>query len=109
MSIGKYVCLLCRRLSKILKLLTLKISPADLRKLFGTNECVSCDLTGADLVDANLTGADLGGANLEGANLFGADLWYADLRDLYLSSVLMKGAIFCNTTTPVGLVIHSGC
>jgi uncharacterized protein YjbI with pentapeptide repeats len=43
--------------------------PADLRKLFGTNECVSCDLRGADL-----TYADLGGADLRGADLFGADL-----------------------------------
>ena len=28
--------------------------PADLRKLFGTNECVSCDLRGADLRGADL-------------------------------------------------------
>ena len=33
--------------------------PADLRKLFGTNECVSCDLRGADLRGTDLFGADL--------------------------------------------------
>ena len=58
--------------------------PADLRKLFGTNECVSCDLRGADLSAANLEGANLGGA-------------------------YMNGAILCNTTVPDGSVIYSGC
>ena len=53
--------------------------PDDLQKLKDTNECKSCDLSGA---------------HLEGAHLKGAR---------------MRGAILCNTTMPDGSVTKSGC
>ena len=89
--------------------------PADLKKLKGTGNCQSCDLTDVDLSyqtnlsGANLSGADLSGAILIYANLSGANLGGAFLDGANLYGAYMNGAILCNTTMPDGSVIYSGC
>ena len=92
---------------------------SDLQKLFKTNRCEKCDLSGANLTDANLTGADLTwvdlnaanlwDANLTKANLRGANLDGANLTGANLDGATMREAILCNTTMPDGGVIYSGC
>ena len=54
----------------------------NLLKLQALNACVGCDLSRVNLKEADLSGADLTGATL---------------RNAYI-----KGAIFCNTKTPLG-------
>ena len=73
--------------------------PDDLQQLKYTNECKSCDLSGANLHSTDLSGASLFDAELSGAYLSGADL----------KGAIMNGAILCNTTMPDGSVIYSGC
>ena len=83
--------------------------PDDLRKLKGTNACISCNLREANLEGADLSDADLEGANLEGADLRYANLDGANLKGADLKGAKMNGAILCNTTMPDGSVIYSGC
>jgi uncharacterized protein YjbI with pentapeptide repeats len=61
-------------------------NPDQVKKLLTTNQCPSCDLSGAKLKDANLFGANLMNANLQGADLSGANLGFANLSDANLSN-----------------------
>ena len=76
-------------------------TPADaessLDRLFRSNACKQCDLSGAVLVRAELSGANLSGANLAGADLkevslIGARLNGANLAGADLSGALLEGA-----------------
>jgi len=108
--------------------------PVHLKKLWDTNSCIECDLSGAYLFNADLAGAILTEAELQeaelvgailagaklvnvnltnavlgGADLTGADLTGTNFRKADMNFVNMKGAILCNTTMPDGSVIYSGC
>ncbi len=53
---------------------SMAFDPEHLARLKNTNQCVSCDLSGAYLTGANLSNAYLEHANLTGANLNGTNL-----------------------------------
>ncbi len=70
---------------------------SSLDRLFRSNACKHCDLSGAVLVRAELSGANLAGANLAGADLkevslIGARLNGANLAGADLSGALLEGA-----------------
>lgn len=96
----------------------------NLTRLFDTNKCYGCDLSGLDLSKKNLDGADLEkadltdcnlekvdleeanlkgtllvNANLRGANLEEADLYRADLTGADLTGANIKKALFDNAKT----------
>ncbi len=74
------------------------LSKADLlEKLYDTDKCLECDLSGMDLAKASMKGAYLErvnfeGANLEKANLKGANLKAANLRNANLRGANLEGA-----------------
>lgn len=73
-------------------------NPEHLRQLFATNQCESCDLSGADLSGqrmdyANLSRANLSGANLSGASLQRALIWHADLSGAKLTGTNLEAAV----------------
>jgi len=67
-------------------------NPDQVNQLLKTNQCPSCDLSGADLRSANLFGANLINSNLKGANLSGVNLGSANLTDADLSSATLTRA-----------------
>jgi hypothetical protein len=87
-------------------------------------DCRYHDLTAANLSYINLTGANLSGANLSGAILAGANLTSANLSSANLTEAILtranlgttayngawtKGAKFCRTVMPSGIINNSGC
>jgi len=64
----------------------------NIEKLFDSNNCYGCDLSGAKLSGKNLDSADLEGADLSNANLVGADLEDANLKGANLSNADLSGA-----------------
>lgn len=61
-------------------------------RLFDTNRCYDCDLSGMDFSNKNLKGADLEKSNLTGANLEKADLAGANLKGALLIQANLRGA-----------------
>ncbi|UBF25928.1 pentapeptide repeat-containing protein [Kovacikia minuta CCNUW1] len=73
-------------------------NPDQVKQLLKTNQCPSCDLSGADLQGANLFGANLMNSNLRGANLSGANLGSANLTDADLTGAkLVKTYLYLAT------------
>ncbi len=64
----------------------------NLARLFDTNRCYDCDLSGMDLSNRNLDGADLEQSDLTGCNLEGADLEEANLKGALLSNANLRGS-----------------
>ncbi len=64
----------------------------NLARLFDTNRCYDCDLSGMDLSNRNLNGADLEQSDLTGCNLEGADLEEANLKGALLNNANLRGA-----------------
>jgi uncharacterized protein YjbI with pentapeptide repeats len=86
---------------------------SNLEKLFETNACEKCDLSGADLTnrgllykanlkEANLTEANLKYVNLNHADLTGANLTEADLTGANLEGTVFLGAKNFNTADTTG-------
>lgn len=64
----------------------------NLARLFDTNKCYGCDLSGLDLSNKNLDGADLEKADLTDCNLEKVDLEEANLKGTLLVNADLRGA-----------------
>ncbi|MDD5168642.1 MAG: pentapeptide repeat-containing protein [Syntrophales bacterium] len=85
----------------------------DIGKLKTTNQCPSCNLSGANLSNAilrwaNLSYTDLGGADLSNAILNGANLRNTILREANLAGANLGGADLSGTTWTDGSFCKQG-
>lgn len=64
----------------------------DLARLFDTNSCYGCNLSGTDLSNRNFDGADLEKSDLTGCNLENTDLQEANLKGALLIQTNLRGA-----------------
>jgi hypothetical protein len=85
-----------------------KANPAsDLQKLFRTNRCEGCDLSGVNLIGIDLSNAQLQGAKLNAANLSGADLSGANLTEVSAVGTSFMGANLQKSTLVKASLIYA--